>query len=248
MMVTASAAQEAGTAIDVRQPADLQTNSGKIRLRKGAAVSLGDKVTTGRTGQVHLEFTDGTRMVVGPKSSLVIEEYLLASKSKVSRFSVNALGGTFRFISGSSPKRAYKLRTPTATLGIRGTKFDINVRRDGTIGVAIIEGATRLCGNDRCIVLQDSCSVGVNYINRRMRVMKEEESRNTAIFRNFPYLENQRSLRRGYRVDVSSCGEDFQVRAHQRRLERTSPIFNPPGSVTGNETVSAPRQRGSDFE
>ena len=238
----AGMAQEIATAVDVRPQADVQSASGKSRLARGAMVSVGDTIVTGRSGQVHLEFTDGTRMVVGPRSSLLVEEYLMTNRSTATRFSVNALGGTFRFISGNSPKSAYKIRTPSATLGIRGTKFDMNIRPDGTVGVAIMEGATQLCGNDRCIVLQDSCSVGVNYINRRMRKIDDEEDRNVALFRNFPYLENQRGLRRGYRVDVSSCGDQFQAQIHQRRLERSSPIFNPLGQ--GNTGEGNPADPG----
>jgi hypothetical protein len=34
--------------------------------------------------------------------------------------SINAVRGAFRFITGKSPKDAYSITTPTATIGVRG--------------------------------------------------------------------------------------------------------------------------------
>ena len=69
-------------------------------------VFMGDRVQTGPNGQAQLLFNDNTKLVVGPGSTLLLEQYLLqsASASTVSNFSVNALRGSFRFITGDSPK------------------------------------------------------------------------------------------------------------------------------------------------
>ena len=91
-------------------------------------VFMGDRVQTGPNGQAQLLFNDNTKLVVGPGSTLLLEQYLLqsASTSTVSNFSVNALRGSFRFITGDSPKPSYAIKTPTATIGIRGTEFDLS--------------------------------------------------------------------------------------------------------------------------
>jgi hypothetical protein len=49
--------------------------------------------------------------------------------------------GGLRTISGQIDKSAYTMETPTATLGIRGTVFDVYIKADGTTVVILREGA-----------------------------------------------------------------------------------------------------------
>jgi hypothetical protein len=122
-----SVAQMAGTAVAVLQQSIL-TSSGQQRvLAEGAPVTTGDVVQTGPNGQAQLLFEDGTRIVVGRNSNLVIETALFRADRTAERFAINALRGSFRFISGRSASAAYSIRTPTATIGVRGTTFDFTV-------------------------------------------------------------------------------------------------------------------------
>ncbi len=73
-------------------------------LQVGTDVSVGETIVTGPAGQVQIVFDDNTRLVVGPGSALLVETYLLASSNTAEKLTVNALGGTFRFITGNSPK------------------------------------------------------------------------------------------------------------------------------------------------
>ena len=52
--------------------------------------------------------------------------------------------GAFRFVTGHSEKTAYKIVTPLATIGVRGTVLDILSRRSKTT-VVLQEGASRVC-------------------------------------------------------------------------------------------------------
>ena len=88
---------------------------------------LGDVITTGATGQVQLLFQDETKIAIGANSQLVIESILFNSSGTASDFTVNAVQGAFRFFSGKSEKSTYAIRTPKATMGIRGTVFDFTV-------------------------------------------------------------------------------------------------------------------------
>ena len=53
--------------------------------------------------------------------------------------------GAFRFITGASPKAAYEIKTPTATMGVRGTVFDVFVADDGETVVLLHEGGVDVC-------------------------------------------------------------------------------------------------------
>ena len=60
--------------------------------------------------------------------------------------------GAFRFVTGHSEKTAYKITTPLATIGVRGTILDILSQR-GKTTVVLQEGASRVCTRFQCIEL-----------------------------------------------------------------------------------------------
>ncbi len=116
------------------------------------------------------------------------------------KFSVDALRGTFRFISGHSAKNAYDIQTANATIGIRGTAFDFSVGR-ATL-VAVHTGRVNLCAYGRCESVDDHCGVG-----RAGGGAVEElggRAKGRAV-RSLPYIANQGALARPFRVDTSSC-------------------------------------------
>ena len=105
-LATSALAGVVGYVAAVAPLAELETANGTIDIVEGTQISQGDVVKTGRNGSVQLIFSDDTRIVVGPGSQLVIDEILMKTSNRASRFSVNALAGTFRFITGQSEKRS----------------------------------------------------------------------------------------------------------------------------------------------
>jgi hypothetical protein len=143
-------------------------NDGGIRtIVVGGDVAVGERVITDATGLVQLLFDDETRLVVGPNSALVIEDYLLRRDGTAGRFAINALTGTFRFVTGKSPKNSYEITTPTGTIGVRGTAFDFyigplrigrSVNLDLATLVLLFEGIVDLCNNGGdCTAVEVRC-------------------------------------------------------------------------------------------
>jgi len=194
-------AQEVGSAVGVAQEATVESGGTTGVLAVGAILSVGDIITTGEGGQVQIEFTDGTKMVVGNGSTLVIEQYLLRNPTTVSRFAVHALNGTFRFISGGSPADAYTINTPNGTIGVRGTSFDFTV---GEFTIVIqFEGSTELCAGDECIDLVAACLIGQSRIGVDEATVIEEGNNAGVIRTAFPYVISQVPLLRPFRIDAS---------------------------------------------
>ncbi len=99
---------------------------------QGAKASPGDTVITGAGGYVRMEMTDGGEMVLRPDSQLKIEAYKFAvAQPSEDSFVFSMLKGGLRTVTGLIGKRgnqdAYELKTATATIGIRGTQFDLRV-------------------------------------------------------------------------------------------------------------------------
>lgn len=206
------AAPQAGTAVAVVQSASAMGNGGTRTLKAGMQISLGERIKTNARGQVQLIFTDDTKMVVGPNSSLVIEAYLFRSKSTVNKFAVKALGGSFRFITGKSPKNAYSIKTPAATIGIRGTSFDLTVGRGGNADIVLLKGEAEICGNGSCVRLEKSCSLASAPRKGGVNVVQLQRQRDQMIRARFPYIVSQAPLRRDFRLPTRSCGDLQRVR------------------------------------
>lgn len=154
-------ADASGKALGVDQDAKAETQAGVKELTIGSDIFIGDKVVTDARGLVQIRFSDSTKLVVGPNSSLVIEDYLLRADGSGGKLAVNALSGTFRFVTGGAPKDRYLIKTPTGTIGVRGTAFDW--RGDGTHFTTILyHGSIVICNNaGACVTLDDVCDIGM---------------------------------------------------------------------------------------
>ena len=159
LMFASTAHSAEGRAVGVDPDAVARFSGTDRILAVGADISLGEQVVTGPSGQVQIVFSDQTRLVVGPGSALTIESYLFNGNT-ADKFAINALAGSFRFISGHSPKSAYSINTPTASIAVRGTKFDFNVSRRRT-DLMLYEGAVLLCSvSGQCQELIARCDLG----------------------------------------------------------------------------------------
>ena len=121
---SALAGDGVGEAVAVIDAASATGLVGERTLAVGSRVFIGDLVKTDGVGEAQLLFADGTKMVVGANSSLVIDEILFRSDASENKFAVRALGGAFRFISGNSGDSSYSIRTPTATIGVTALSAD----------------------------------------------------------------------------------------------------------------------------
>ncbi|MFN4211966.1 MAG: FecR domain-containing protein [Devosia sp.] len=197
-----------GTAVGVNPDAVARVSSSDRLLHVGADVSVGEMIVTGPSGQVQIIFDDATRLVVGPRSSLLIETYLLASSNTAQKLTINALGGSFRFITGNSPKPAYSINTPTAAIAVRGTEFDLIVEPRIT-RVMLYDGALLICNNSGdCEVLDDRCEVG-SAAGQQTVLYQRLNPERAPLSAQFRYARFQGSLLPPFRVNgVGNCVEE----------------------------------------
>ena len=141
------AAEDIGEALAVIDQASTEGTVGNQKLSVGMKVFLGDRVITDAAGEVQLLFKDGTRMVVGPNSELMLDELVYRAGASENKFIVRAFNGAFRFITGEAEKDAYLIHTPSATIGVRGTIFDFSVTADET-NLLLLHGGATVCGNN----------------------------------------------------------------------------------------------------
>jgi hypothetical protein len=129
-MVTLPArADTVGTAAAVNTEARA---SGKT-LVLGAQVVHNERIETDAKGSVQLLFIDRTTMNIGPNSSVVIDNYVFDPNRGTGSLTLTMSKGLLRFVGGSvTHDGSATIKTPTATMGIRGGTAQFSVGPHGT--------------------------------------------------------------------------------------------------------------------
>ncbi len=115
-------------------------------LSKGDLVNSGERLETGK-GRLQIRFTDGSFVSLQPNTVFGLDNYSF-SKTKPEEGSLlfNFLRGGMRTVSGAIGKinRAnYKIKTPVATIGIRGTGYAGSMN-NGTLVISVSKGIVNL--------------------------------------------------------------------------------------------------------
>lgn len=92
-----------------------------------------DVLETGGNGALGVTLKDNTLLSLGPNSSLTLETYLLRPDQENYSLVTRITRGTIQYVSGLIAKLSpdsVEIKTPAATLGVRGTRLLIKVDAD----------------------------------------------------------------------------------------------------------------------
>jgi hypothetical protein len=113
------------------------------QLALGSEVFTNQRIRTGDASNAQLLFLDETSLSVGPKSEITLDRFVYNPNRGAGSVVLTASKGAFRFVTGSQNPTNYSIKTPVATIGVRGTIVDI---RTGIINgvlttiVSLVEG------------------------------------------------------------------------------------------------------------
>jgi hypothetical protein len=109
----------------------LKRNTTILPLKERDQLLKNDIVITGEKSSVGVIFHDGSVLSLGEKSHLVIEEFVFKPLEKQFKFDLYMNKGTALFESGkigTLAPEAFEFKIPEGTVGIRGTKFIVEVK------------------------------------------------------------------------------------------------------------------------
>ncbi|PKG86459.1 hypothetical protein CXF85_01785 [Colwellia sp. 75C3] len=118
-----------------------------VPLKRGSLLFEKDIVTTGSDARANLLMIDGAKVTLKPLSELSLEEYKfnkntvqnVVGSSDKSSMTMSLLKGGFRTISGAigagPDKSKYLVKTPIATIGIRGTDYSVLICTTTCVGL-----------------------------------------------------------------------------------------------------------------
>lgn len=98
----------------------------------GMALHEGDAVKTGKDSELHIVMDDGAYLAVRSDTHLRLTHHHMSGQIG-DRAWFELLKGALRYVSGwigKSNPQGFRLHTPTATIGIRGTDFEVQHHND----------------------------------------------------------------------------------------------------------------------
>lgn len=113
-------------------------------------VAAGDMIRTDASGRVDLHYVDGTRMRIGPNTRMTVlkSHHNAATNADVQTFKLDLGRVWIRVLKVLSQKSKFEVITPTATAGVRGTIFAVEVKPDGETLVSVKEGRVAVGSGD----------------------------------------------------------------------------------------------------
>lgn len=123
----AQAKDSTGLVVAARGTVSAEANGVQRPLKQGDSIFEEDQVATGDKSFAVLQFQDGAKVTIRPNSAMIIEQYAYNS-SEDDAATLTLVEGGLRVITGAMTKRnpeSYKVKTPVALMGVRGTEFRI---------------------------------------------------------------------------------------------------------------------------
>ena len=138
-----------GTTVKVVNVVRAKTLNRQLKL--GDNVVYQETVSTGNASAVDILLIDESTLIMGETSELILDRMVYNPNRGVVEGTLTAVRGIFRF-STSGVKMDFTINTPAATIGVRGTQFDVLTKpseteiavHEGTIEVTSAAGAERV--------------------------------------------------------------------------------------------------------
>ncbi len=147
VLCTAPVLAAVGTITEqVHTPPVIKRSQESLQGLKGTDVEMRDAIKTSQ-GKIGIVFEDQTKVQITENSKLVIDEFVYDPNQKTSsKLAIKVALGTVRYASGAIAKtnpQAVAIKTPTATIGVRGTDFTTSVDELGRSTIILLPSCSR---------------------------------------------------------------------------------------------------------
>ena len=126
---SAHAQARVGEAAVVKNEVVRVAGSATSQINVGDGVLRDETVRTGADSAARLVMADSTNLSLGANATIKLDRTVFNDEHSYRDIAIRLTTGAFRFVTGHSEKTAYKITTPLATIGVRGTILDILSQR-----------------------------------------------------------------------------------------------------------------------
>jgi hypothetical protein len=122
------------------------------KINVGDEIFRDETVRTAADSDAKFVLRDDTNLSLGPGSTLKLDRAVFSGETRAGDIAVKLSAGAFRFITGNSTKESYKIVTPLATIGVRGTTLDFLLQRFRNI-IVLQDGQARVTAGGQFVDL-----------------------------------------------------------------------------------------------
>lgn len=131
-----------GSITDFRGAGNIKRAARVMPAARGSGIEKNDTVSTNSLGRFRITFSDQTTVNITENSRLVIDDFVFnGGGNSKGRLGLKIALGTVRYASGGiahGNPGGVNIRTPTATIGVRGTDFVMSVDEIGRTTVVLL--------------------------------------------------------------------------------------------------------------
>ena len=131
---------EVGKTVNVVNQVYAKTLSRRLNL--GDGVVFRETVSTREKSAVDIRMIDDSTLIMGELSEMILDRMVYNPNRGIVEGAMEVVQGVFRF-STSDVKMDFRIGTPVATIGIRGTEFDVLSKSTST-EIAVHKGAVEV--------------------------------------------------------------------------------------------------------
>jgi hypothetical protein len=141
-------------------------------LTVGSDIIFRERVVTTTDGQAQILFLDQSSLLIGPNSTVVIDEFVYDPATNKGNMAATLTQGSFRYIGGKLSKQGNAtLKTPVATLGIRGSDVTVDYNAlTRLMNVVTTHGSASLRTATGSVDLRGGFGVTVSGLEARLSV------------------------------------------------------------------------------
>lgn len=154
----AEPAVEIGEAVKVVNQVNVFSAGSAVQMKVGSTIRTMETVATGDKSSSQFTMRDDTRLAIGPNSQVLLDKFIYDPNPELRQVVLTGLKGAMRFVTGNNPSKTYTIKTPAATIGVRGTMFDVYIDDKGRTVVALLDGRIKVClpGRPQCRDVNDT--------------------------------------------------------------------------------------------
>lgn len=115
--------------------------------RRADELVQNEALRTDGESSIQVKFVDGSELSVEAESQVVLSDYVFDGSA--SKGLINLNDGLFHFTSNGQNDQGVRLKTPVATIGVRGTEFLVHVPRADTTIIDILSGTVEAKPNGK---------------------------------------------------------------------------------------------------
>lgn len=130
-------------------PTEIVRNAKSVPSTVNSSIEMNDTVVTARA-RAMLTFDDNTTVKITEQSKLVIDDFVYDPKKGTGKLALKVAMGTARYASGQIAKndpQHVNVKTPTATIAVRGTDFSMTVDELGRSLIMLLPS----CNKNSCV-------------------------------------------------------------------------------------------------